>query len=322
MAILSYFFDAETAPDGSLDREYTADDFSNYLASIVGDGVFPNPSTNLEPYAAGSDSRQVYVSAGEAWVQGRKMRLTTTEIFQVDAGDVLYDRIDRLVFYLDKEARGFGMEILKGEPSSDPLPPDLTRDNYRYDMCLAEIHVAAQAIVILAEDITDTRADSTICGWVAGLIQQVDTSTLFNQWASAYNRQYAAFLEQTRDFMQTLTTDLRVNTYLTKFQGDYDLAYGHSSDILLTYTGYEYSPTDIIEVYINGLLAVNLVDYQLILAIGNIPAVRLLRLTGVAGQTEHVTIKVLKTTIGIMQLVDNQGSVLVDQYGNPIIAGN
>lgn len=45
-------------------------------------------------------------------------------------------------------------------------------------------------------DIKDTRADTTVCGWVTGLIEQVDTSDLFTQWESAYEQEHQRQQEQ------------------------------------------------------------------------------------------------------------------------------
>lgn len=318
MAIKSYFWDAVAAPDGSVDREYSADDFVQYLASIVGDGVFPNPSTNLQVMA--SSGLTIIVKTGQAWIKGRKMKNTTDLSLTLDAADVLYSRIDRIIFGYDTSLRDCFIEVLKGTPSLSPIAPALTRSGSRMEFCLAEILVAAQASSISQEDITDTRADSSVCGWVAGLVQTVDTSTLFLQWQAAYNAQYAEFLAETRDFMDTLTQELRVNTYLTKYQKVVSLTVGDSQIIPLNMSGYTYEPTDIIEVYINGLMGIPGVDY--ILGTSSTPATVTLDLTLQSDVTENIYIRVLKTKIGIMQLVDNQGNVIVDQYGNPIIAGD
>lgn len=317
MAVKSYFFDAETLPDGSVDREYSAEDFSLYLASIVGDGVFPNPSTNLQVIA--SSGLEVIVKTGEAWISGRKLRNTTDISLTLDPADVLYNRIDRIIFYLDKTERLMGITVLKGENALSPVAPALTRTASRMEFCLADVYITAQATAISQTDITDTRADSSICGWVAGLVQTVSTETLFLQWQAAYNAQYAEFLAQTRDFMQTLTEELRVNTYLTKYQKVVQLTTGDSQIIPLNMSGYTYEVTDIIEVYINGLIGTPGVDYTIQ---NNVtPATVTLDLT-LSSLTENIYIRVLKTKIGIAQIVDNQGNVIVDQYGNPIIAGD
>lgn len=318
MAIKSYFWDAITAPDGSVDREYSAADFCAYLASIVGDGVFPTPSTNLQVIA--SSGLTVIVKTGEAWIKGRKMRNTTDLSLTLDAADVLYNRIDRIIFGYDTDDRAFFIEVLKGTPAMSPVAPALSRTSNRMEFALANILVTAQTTAISQEDITDVRADSSVCGWVAGLVQTVDTETLFLQWQAAYNAQYAEFLAQTRDFMQTLTEELRVNTYLTKYQKAVSLTAGDSLIIPLNMTGYTYEPTDIIEVYINGLMGTPGVDYTIQNSVT--PATVTLSIYLMQDITENIYIRVLKTKIGIIQLIDNQGNIIVDNNGNPIVAGD
>lgn len=317
MAIKSYFWDAVAAPDGSVDREYSAGDFSAYLASIVGDGVFPTPSTNLQVIA--STGLSVVVKTGEAWIKGRKLRNTTDLSLALDASDVLYSRIDRIIFGYDTSQRDCFIEVLKGTPSISPVAPTLTRSGTRMEFSLAEVLIAAQATSISQADITDTRADTNVCGWVAGLVQTVDTATLYAQWQAAYNAQYAEFLAQTTDFMQTLTEELRVNTYLTKYQKVAQLTSGDSLTIPLNISGYTYEATDIIEVYINGLMGTPGTDYTINGAVS--PATVTLNLT-LSSATENIYIRILKTKIGIMQIVDNQGNIIVDNFGNPIIAGD
>ena len=41
------FFNAELV-DGEYDRIYLAEDYARYFSSFIGNGVFPNPSTNLK----------------------------------------------------------------------------------------------------------------------------------------------------------------------------------------------------------------------------------------------------------------------------------
>ena len=70
MAINSYFFNA-VLNDGVYDRVYNADDMTSYLDLLVGNGVFPNPSTQLQVRAG--TGMNVIVGAGSGWINGHKM---------------------------------------------------------------------------------------------------------------------------------------------------------------------------------------------------------------------------------------------------------
>jgi hypothetical protein len=48
-------------------------------------------------------------------------------------------------------------------------------------MELAEIYVSAGATAITAANITDKRADTSVCGYVTGLVDQIDTTDMWAQ---------------------------------------------------------------------------------------------------------------------------------------------
>lgn len=316
--INSYFFNALPNADGSWDREYNAEHFSDYLNLIVGSGVFPNPSTNLQVMA--SSGFNLVVKAGSAWINGKKMENTTDYSITLDGSDVLLNRIDRVIFYLDMQAREMGIDILKGTPATNPVAPDLTRTATKQEYCLATVAVNRQVSAISQADITDTRADSDVCGWVAGLIQQVDTSTLFNQWQTAYSAYYAAVQQQLNDFMETLQTTLRVNTYLVNYDKYLTVTQSDSKIIPLDMQNYTYEPTDVITVYLNGLAAAPDVDW--LLDTRQTPPELHVNLVGSSNTTDEIYIRVLKTKIGIAQMVDSQGNAIVTNQGDNITMGD
>ena len=84
MAIKGMFFNA--VKDGDVyDRSYNADDFSIYLDKIVGNGVFPNPSTSLQ--ARATSGMNVAIGAGQAWIDGHKIIVTADEVLTLDPAD-------------------------------------------------------------------------------------------------------------------------------------------------------------------------------------------------------------------------------------------
>lgn len=302
MAINSYFFNANKNPDGTYDRTYNAESFSNWLSLIVGNGVFPNPSTNLQVEAR--TGFNIIVNSGSGWINGHKMDNTIYYPLTVDGSDVLLDRIDRVIFYLDYTNRVMGIEILKGTPAEFPVAPDLTNDDERVELCLAEIAINHQVTEITQADITDTRADSTVCGWVAGLIEQVDTSTLFTQWQTAYTQAFANLqawqaAEQAafEEWLNDLTQELRVDTYIQEYQKTVSVTQSSSKIIPMDMTGYTYEESDIIFVIINGLVGIDTTDY-LIDTRQSPPEIHI-NLVGSTNVTDDIDIRVLKSKIGI-----------------------
>ena len=303
MAIHGYFFNA--VKDGDVyDRVYNAEDVTGYLDKIVGSGVFPNPSTQLQ-VSAGT-GMQVVVAEGQGWINGHKIVNDSDLPLSISASDVLLTRIDSVIFFVDLTTREMGIEIKEGTPSTTPVAPALVRTSSRYEMQLATVRVAKQVEAITQQMITDTRANSDVCGFVAGLIQQVDTSTLFLQYQTAY-AQMAAQMEawQTaqqatfESWLATLTEKLQVGAYIKKFEKSAPFPTDPAtSGIVLDMDGYQYEEADVILVFINGLSASEGSDFTISYSSGTgLATIILPNLT--AGDPDNVvSIKVFKAVLG------------------------
>lgn len=240
MAILGYFFNAVES-GGEYDRVYNAEDFTAYLENLVGNGVFPNPSTQLQ-VRAGTDMN-VIVGAGHGWINGHKMVNTADLTLAIDSSDVLLNRIDDIIFYVDYSTREMGVEVKKGTSASTPTAPSLTRTTTRYEMCLAQISIPKQITAITTALITDTRGNSNLCGFVQGLIQQMDSTTLFAQWQSQFETWFEA-----------AKAEFQQGKIFKKIEGIYNTqtANENTFNVLNYVPQYSYL-YDILEVYVNGI---------------------------------------------------------------------
>lgn len=240
MTINYYFFNA-VENGGTYDREYNAEDVTSYLDGLVGNGVFPTPSTNLQVRA--SSGMNVIVGAGSGWIHGHKLVNTADLTLAIEASDVVLNRIDSVIFYVDHTAREMGIEVKQGALGATPAAPALQRDDERWEMCLAQIYVAKQAAAITAAAITDTRANSSLCGIVQGLIQQIDTTTLWEQQQAAFD----AWFESVRTQFQEVLAIRRIEAIYQTVNSNEDTFV--ITDHVPTYS-YAY---DILDIYINGL---------------------------------------------------------------------
>lgn len=242
MALKGYFFNAIKNSQGKYDREYNVEDFCSYLNQLVGNGVFPYPS-EAQLKVRASDGMNIIVGAGLGWVQGHKVENTSDMVLTVPESDVVMDRIDRVVFGVDWDTREPFIEVKKGTIAAEPVPPALTRNDHRYELGLAEIRVNKQIKAIDATMITDTRMISEVCGWVQGLLQQVSTTSLFEQWEAQFNEWFEDAKEQ-----------FQAGKQFKKYEGIHvteqpNEASWNVADIVPHYA-YQY---DILEVYINGI---------------------------------------------------------------------
>jgi hypothetical protein len=250
MAIKGYFFNA-VLQDGVYDRTYDAEDVTSYLDLLVSDGVFPNPSTNLQVMAG--TGMQVSVQPGQGWIQGHKMINTAALPLSIAAANALLARIDRVVFYVDYAAREMGIAVKTGTAAANPTPPALVRTATRYEMCLATVTVGKAVTSITQASIQDTRGDSNVCGFVQGLVQQADTSTLFNQWNAAGAEQIANNQAVWDDWFNEVKAELAGSLTLQRFN-----VVIVTLDPLTTFDVQDYIPeygyaTDFLDIYVNGL---------------------------------------------------------------------
>lgn len=184
MAQNAYFFDAVLS-GGVYDRAYDSNDFANYFAELVGNGVIYDVSTALKVSA--SSGMSVVVAPGSGFLLGRKYENTANLTLTADTADGSLPRIDRVVIRMDKVARNIYAYILKGTPSSTPTPPSITQGIDIFEISLAQIRINAGAPNITTADITDERLDPAVAGIVTGLIKQIDASTLFSQLEAQFN---------------------------------------------------------------------------------------------------------------------------------------
>ena len=183
MAQKSSFFNAQLQ-SGVYDRTYLAEDFAAYFSSFIGNGVFPDPSTGLQ-LTAGT-GMQVSLGSGKAWINGYYYVNTSACLFTLDTADGVLNRIDSVVIRWDKTARSITAAVKKGAYAVTPAAPSLTRTEDVYELEVAEVSVSAGSTSISQSDIIDTRQNTSLCGIVAGVVDQIDTTGLFAQYNSAF----------------------------------------------------------------------------------------------------------------------------------------
>ena len=174
--------DIITYPENGI--TYDADDASGYLATRLS-GVY-SAEEDFSVTAQGGLS--VQVSAGQAWVRparfkGRSIIMEQPTTLPLTAADAVRSRIDRVVLRYDAAAKKTSLQVLEGVPdSAGPAAPAITRTELIYDLCLAEIKRPAGSTSVTAADITDTRADETVCGVMRDGVTGIPTGTLVQQW--------------------------------------------------------------------------------------------------------------------------------------------
>ncbi|MBQ6995290.1 MAG: hypothetical protein IJN64_12510, partial [Lachnospiraceae bacterium] len=82
--------------------------------------------------------------------------------------------------------------IKEGTYSSEPQPPMLTNDDAIQEKSLAQIYVAAGAVEITQADVTDERADESVCGFIASQFQDINFEQVAAQFDEWFNQKKAS----------------------------------------------------------------------------------------------------------------------------------
>jgi len=179
MAEISKFFNS--APGDP--RTYQASDFADYFGSVLSTGLLHTDNIPaLEVKCEGNDLR-TYVMPGKAVMQGYLYENTSNLYLEHALPEPTLDRIDRIVLRLDKrnQSRFIRLFVKQGVASSNPAPPDLQRDDFIYELSLAQIRVRANTSTLNPADLIDERLDESLCGLVYSLIS-IPTSQFQQQW--------------------------------------------------------------------------------------------------------------------------------------------
>ena len=306
MAVTSGFFDSVSG-----DRTYDAEQMSSYFEGLISDGVYESVGDRFLVSSANS-GMNITVGTGRAIIQSHWVKNDSTATLTLDPSDVQFNRLDAVVLRLDKNARSIELVIKKGTGASGtPSLPAITRSETVYELYLAAVLVNKNAAQ--PTSVTDLRP-SSYCGWVTGIVQQVDTSDLFTQYENAYSNFYesstsefeAYFAAKTAEFnafmtsrmtafeewYSKLTAELTVETGLVKYQNTVRVI-GNAATIGIA----EYDPElDILFVYVNGVFFVEGLDYTQFSTMDGRHHIH--KIDGGFRSTDDITFIVLKNQIG------------------------
>lgn len=198
MAITSGFFNAVLDSSGQYVPRYSASEFARRFSLYFTNGVFYSNSGAMQITAA--SGLKLYAAPGACNINGYEGVNEQAEELTLESADSIYPRYDVVAVRLDITNKKIDFQIIKGEASATPTIPTvdkLTRNDLIYDLMLAYVYVEAGATTITNTNVTDTRGNSSVCGFVAATVTQLDTSTFWLQWQQAFN-EYAK--KQEADF--------------------------------------------------------------------------------------------------------------------------
>ena len=151
-------------------EEYGQLEFAEVLNRFADTGYFVGVGDELETVKV--SGLQGKTKTGECFIKGYWGKVEEEETFNLDAGDPTNARWDRRILRLDVLNKNISLAVLKGTPSANPEPPELTRNSSIWELSLAKLKVNAGSNEI--NEIVDERNDSSVCGGAKGGASNMD----------------------------------------------------------------------------------------------------------------------------------------------------
>ena len=162
---------------------YSAEDVATYLCTRTS-GVY-SKETNFA--VSNTGTRQITVAPGLAWInyddfKGVSVCSREENVLTVPEADNTLNRVDRVVLQFDTSENITAIKLKTGTPAVAAQPPDILQNHNQYELGLCTISVPAGSTAVTAADITDTRADETVCGVMRDGVTGIPTGTLVQQF--------------------------------------------------------------------------------------------------------------------------------------------
>lgn len=168
------------------DRVYNAEQMSSIFEGLITDGVYESVGDKLAVQP--SSGMTIQIASGRGWCKKHWFNNTTPYLMTLEASDVTLNRWCAVCIKVDTtdSVRTVTPTLKYSEFATTPVKPAAVNTATVKELILAYVYIRAKATEIKASDITDTRANEAVCGWVTGLIEQLNTATLWTQWEAMF----------------------------------------------------------------------------------------------------------------------------------------
>lgn len=192
----------------NLDRTYTAENFTEYLSSLVCDGIQDNYGRKFALSAKGFN---LIIGSGKAWITGHYFVSDST--YTIDLSEYADESLPRYVSVgiccnTNDNFRDIGFELLAGTPATFPAIPRFENTDDRTYLTLCAVRIDGDEMTV-----TDYRDNPSYCGYVQcilGKCRVTEMIILMNDMEKA-NKEMKEEIEKMRniiDDMQTKVDDL------------------------------------------------------------------------------------------------------------------
>lgn len=174
MAFYSGFFNSK-----GLDRTYTAENFCDYLGSIICNGIQDNYGDCFAITANGDLT--VTIGSGKAWINGHYF--INDSVYTLDLSQYVDKSLSKYLIigiYCDTSdsVRKCDMEVKAGTAATSPIIPTFANSKTRAYLTLASIYLRAGTAEIKQSNISDYRESSSKCGYVKCILGKCKVSEM------------------------------------------------------------------------------------------------------------------------------------------------
>lgn len=172
---------------GWWDRSYISKEFMDYFSLFVGNGVFVSPTNQLKVIPG--VGRTVIVSTGWAFINGGWYHNDAELTLPILANGSSTNRVDSVRVRYSSTDRKISALVVSGETG-------VTRGDTIWDLELAQVLLSPGFTSIHEMYITDMRPSESVCGFVKGLLEVVNTNDLFSQFQGIFNEWFDKVKDQ------------------------------------------------------------------------------------------------------------------------------
>ncbi len=239
-------------PELGINNEYLGYEMGNLYRRVLSNGVFANndgtPSNDLQVLA--SAGLTVTLKAGMGIFLGQ-WYINDSDINFTLEEEASSNRIDLIVIEANKSETVLTTKakLIKGTAATVPTAPELIFNDTVAQYPVAQINITAGISTITQSSIKDLRGTSPTL-WITSLVQQVDTTTLFNQFDDAFWTWF-------NNVKETLAT----TTLIRKYTGYVNSIEENQTEFTVPISEYN-SVLDILQVHIEGRILREGVDYE------------------------------------------------------------
>lgn len=193
--------------------EYSAEDAELFHVTRTS-GVY---AKNSFDYSLTGADNTIVINTGIGWIKNSEFSgkvIALKERISLDMGlaDSVYPRIDAVVIQFDANSNETNIIVKNGVASSEPIPPEVLRDESTYELHLYHVKRVAGSLHITPGNITDLRINSSYCGLMADSVTEIDTS--------AIQKQISELVESLRNYVPPIESSDYPGCYYNVVNGE------------------------------------------------------------------------------------------------------